>query len=214
MFIFAPGTHIPERVVDVAEIDRASLAEPAAVCLNELNLGFWFKFRRSAEALAFATQVNKAILESRPRSVPHLFPDYYVEILTSADITPTFENVARLVGRTVAMFGGQAGAFCAQTGNRATFDVFLRTFAPSAVLEDQSNVVDEMVDWLWARNPGFHFGIKRQLMRWREGLRASEGTFLDGGNVLPWMWDTGAEGAVKMWTLVFNDTKPSSPAPC
>ena len=214
MFIFAPDTPTPERVTEVAQIDRASIPEPAAVCLNGLNLGFWLRLRRPQEAHTFVVQVNQAILAHRPRSVPRLYPNYYLEILTNAGVEPTRDNLVRLVERTVAMFGGQAGAFCAQCGDPGTFHEFLQTFAPTVVRQDQSHLVDEMVDWLWDRNPGFHYGIERQLAKWRAGLSTPGETFVDNGIVPPWGWENGAEEAAEMWSLVFHHTELVDRAPC
>jgi hypothetical protein len=114
----------------------------------------------------------------RSRDVPPLYPTYFMELLTTGGVPTTPANLVRLIGRTAFMIGTQAAAYCAQLRDAAAFKIFISNFARGGIPSRQLQLVDDMVDWLWASNPGCHDDLRQRFSKWRTGLLGPN-TFLE-----------------------------------
>jgi hypothetical protein len=140
----------------------------------------------------------------RPREVPTLYPAYFVEVLTTAGAPPTPTNVARLVERTAFMIGGQGAAYFAQLRDPPAFEVFVRNFARGGIPARRPHLVDDMVDWLWAWNPGCHDDLRQRFSKWRNGL-LGPGSFVVPGEEIP-PFTSGGDATVNhepAWRMIF-----------
>jgi len=127
-----------------------------------------------------------------PRDIPPLYPAYFLELLGRAQVAASPVNVARLVERTAFMIGCQGAAYCAQLRDPAAFEVFVRNFARGGIPDRRPYLVDDMVDWLWAWNPGCHDDLRRRFPGWRDGLLGTESFLIPGQDIAPFTGDEGA----------------------
>jgi hypothetical protein len=219
-FIHGPGTNTPERVADLVDIDRATIPEYAAVCLNGLNLGFYLTFRSTDTANTVAARINRAILANRPRSIPRLYPDYFVETLSAAGLPASPHNLLNLANKAAFAIAQQAVIILKQGGHESLFSDFVREFAPKMVRDDQTKVTDDIVDWLWARSPGAHYGLDRQVGKFREFfLKHRGGVAEDRGELEPWRAGDKDEAEqcaeiVALWNLEFETREVGAYEPC
>lgn len=141
------------------------------------------------------------------RDLPILYPDYFLELLSTGGVAATPGNVAELIERTAFMIGTQGAAYCAQLRDPAAFEVFVRNFARGAIPGRDLQLVDDMVDWLWVWNPGCHDDLRTRFTKWRTGLLAPN-SFLERGRDIPPWSDTpdGRPDHEEAWRLVYADS--------
>lgn len=139
-----------------------------------------------------------------PRAIRTLYPEYFLEILSAAQVPATPVNVARLTERKAFTLGTQAGAYCAQLGDQRAFRAFVNDFAGR--LRDTPDVVDRMIDWLWSWHPGCHRAMTAFFDKWRNGLLKQEGSFLTGVQEIPPFDDNtySASEDEKSWRMVYE----------
>jgi hypothetical protein len=198
--VFRKGGKLRQRVVDAAEIEVA-FAEGSRVSLDGIGVSMTFQDRTTAST--FAAALNKIILHYRPRAVPTLYPQYYLNLLAESGVQATTVNVSRLIERTAFIIGLQGAVYCAQLKDPQALEELISRFASGGPPDRQLQLVDDIVDWLWAWNPGCHKALERQIHKWRDGLLAP-GTFLTAGrDIPPWDPDSDNPGNSAAWRIAY-----------
>jgi hypothetical protein len=200
VYVFRKGGKVRQRVVDAAEIDVA-FAEGSRVSLDGIGVSITFQDRTTAAT--FAAALNKVILDYRPRAVPTLYPQYYLDILASAGVRATTVNVFRLIERTAFITGLQGAVYSAQLKDPQALEELISRFARGGSPDRQLQLVDDIVDWLWTWNPGCHKALQSQIHKWRNGL-LSPGTFLTAGSdIPPWNPDSDVTDNSDAWRMAY-----------
>ena len=140
-----------------------------------------------AAADALTELVNNLVIRHRPRTIPVLHPNGYLDLLSRGGVPDTPVNRARLAERTAFTVGAQAGAFTAQLRDPEAFEAFTTRFGVISP-DRQMQRADDMIDWLWAWHPLCHHGLTRQVTKWHDGL-LQPGSFLTaaaGGEIPAW----------------------------
>ncbi|GAA2394791.1 hypothetical protein [Dactylosporangium salmoneum] len=138
-----------------------------------------------------------------PRDVPLLYPDYFMELLTTGGVPPTPGNVARLVERAAFMIGTQGAAYCAQLRDPATFEIFLVNFARGGMPARRLHLADDMVDWLWAWSALCHDDLRGRFVTWRADLLGPGGLLRRGRDIPP--IGAGEPDYEEAWRTVFAE---------
>lgn len=199
--VFLKGGKSKGQVVDVAAISSAYTEGPR-VRLGGTGVAVTFRDQPSADK--FKATLNQLITASRPRTIPVLYPDYFLDILGAAQVQPTAMNVTRLVERTAFIMGGQGAVYCAQLRDPHALEELISRFAGNTDVQRSGNlrVVDEIVDWLWAWNPGCHDALEQQIQKWHD-LCVKPGGFLVAGNDVPPWNDPDDSDSTQAWRLMY-----------
>jgi hypothetical protein len=192
----------------LSTIDAATLSSvflrggPGAGRTAELGgTGYEVHFRAPATAQRFQSIVHDVIIARRPRAVPVLHPQYFTDLLARARVPHTPVNLARLIERTALMTGCQAAAYCAKLADPAAFRQFTGAFARAEASRDPQ-LVDQMVDWLWAWNPGCHADLTTRFDTWTRGLLGPDSFLVPGREIAPFF--EGRSDFTESWTVVFR----------
>jgi hypothetical protein len=198
--VFRRGGRSRDRVVDLKAISSAYI-EGSSVSLGGTGISVALRDQSSAHKLAWA--LNRMIIFNRPRTIPKLYPRYFLDLLAAARVQATPMNMARLVERTAFITGGQGAVYCAQLKDPQALEELIDRFARIQVEPGgDHDVVDQIVDWLWAWNPGCHDALERQMQKWYEGCLAPGSFLVAGENVPPWS-DSDNPDNSEAWRLMY-----------
>jgi hypothetical protein len=200
--IFRNGGKRHQRVVDATEIEIAS-AEGSRVLLSGIGIAVPVTFQDRQTAATFATRLNKLIIACRPRAVPILYPQYFLEIIATSGAQATVVNVLRLIERTAMMLGAQGATYCAQLKDPQALEELISRFARGGPPDRQLQIVDDMVDWLWAWNPGCHRALVQQFQKWRVLLLAPDSPLVAGSELPPYISDSGHTDHAAIWRYMY-----------
>jgi hypothetical protein len=199
VYVFSDGGKTLRGARDVTQINDAFLEGPL-VRLDGL-VGVAVTFQEPATAAKFATTLNKLIQACRPRSIPTLYPQYFLDLIKASGVQATVTNVLRLIERTAFATGFQGAVYCAQLKDPKALEELIRRFARGGPPDRQLQLVDDMVDWLWAWNPGCHKALVRQFDDWRERLLAPGSFLIPGTEIPPWGETPNDNDNTEAWRL-------------
>lgn len=199
--IFGRGGKKLERDLEAAAISSA-YTEGSRFSLG--GTGVSVALRDQSHAHKFAWAVNRTIVSARPRTIPPLYPRYFQDLLATARVPITPMNMARLVERTAFITGGQGAVYCAQLKDPQALEELISRFARNIHIQSDGNlgVVDQIVDWLWAWNPGCHEALQRQIKKWYELCLSPEGFLVAGADVPAWD-DSDDSDNSDAWRLMY-----------
>lgn len=190
-----------QETIDLATISSA-YSDGRRVSLG--GTGMAVSFHDSSSADKFQTTLNKLIIASRPRTIPVLYPNYFLEILAATRVQATPTNVARLVDRTAFITGGQGAVYCAQLRDPRALEELIKRFGRNIRVRSDADlrVVDDIVDWLWAWNPGCHDALAGQIKKWRD-LCVKPGGFLVAGKDVPAWYESNDSDNTQAWRMMY-----------
>src|SRR4029453_10199307 len=81
-----------------------------------------------ANARALVQAIHDALLASRPRSIPTLYPAFFLDLLAEVGTPATPTNVSRFIERTFVMLSGQATTFFEQRDDPRAQAAFAKQF--------------------------------------------------------------------------------------
>ncbi|MER7590897.1 hypothetical protein ABTW72_25505 [Micromonospora sp. NPDC127501] len=192
------------RATDIAEVPGAyTEVTPGGGAFELDRMGVRIHVDDVTAADALTDLVNGQVLKHRPRTIPPLYPDYCLGLLSRGGVPDTPVNRARLAERTAFTVGSQAGAFTAQLRDPGAFEEFVSRFGVASP-DRRLQQADDMIDWLWAWHPLCHHGLTRQVAKWHDALR-QPGSFLTAaaGGEIP-AWNDSTADTKQAWRLVFE----------
>jgi hypothetical protein len=207
--VFRQGGKAELGVVDAAEIQSA-FSRGSRVRLLGYKVVVTFQDPRMAAR--FEGFMNKRILACRPRTIPILYPQFFLDLIAASEVPATLTNTFRLIERIVFQIGVQGAIFCAQIEDPSAFEEFVRLFADNGTADHrQLNVPDNMIDWLWKWNPSCHKSLEGSVHGWRTEL-PKPGTFLKRGHdIQPWFEDPNNTSHERTWRLVYETNQGNNP---
>jgi hypothetical protein len=199
--VYRRGGKSQQRVVDLTSISSAYTNGP---CASLGGTGVSVTFRDKSSADKFKVAINRMIIASRPRTIPVLYPNYFLGLLAAAKVPSTPMNVARLVERTAFITGGQGAVYCAQLGEPRALEELISLFARNIHVQPGGNlsIVDNIIDWLWAWNPGCHQALERQIQKWHDGCLKPGSFLVAGTDILPWD-DSNDSDSSDAWRMMY-----------
>jgi hypothetical protein len=126
-----------------------------------------------------------------PRDIPPLFPDFFHGVLFAVGKEPTPQNLLALSEYVSQMISVNAYGWFHQRGDAAAEAHFSRRFRGGGP-EGQAleKVPDDMIDFLWAWNPGTHNELRDWIPRLESDLTARGSRLWLYGDELPFgMWE-------------------------
>ncbi|MBQ0977864.1 hypothetical protein [Micromonospora sp. M61] len=176
-----------QKSLDPEQIDQAAPAASGLVRVLTDDGDLAVRLRDYACARMFVRAVNDSLLSRRPRTIPTLYPKFFLELLAAADTPATPTNVSRFVERVFVMIKGQANVFFQQLDEPAAQAEFNNHFDGGGPEDRVLNCVDDMIDWLWKWNPACHRPLERTVRSIHDGLLMPH-SFLhtNGGDITPW----------------------------
>src|SRR5438552_867325 len=117
-----------QRSVDPEAIDQAASAVSGEVLVANDGGNIVIRLGDYASAQSLVRAINDSLLSRRPRTIPTLYPKFFLDLLAAAGTPATPTNVSRFVERTFAMIMGQANTFFQQMGDSRAQAEFAKHF--------------------------------------------------------------------------------------
>lgn len=187
MLVLSRNMRTVQRSVDAEEIHQAVGTVAGHVTVSYEGGTVSIRVGTNANAQTLVRVIEDALLTRRPRTIPTLYPDFFLSLLAAAGTSATPVNVSRFIERTFVMLTGQANTFFDQRGDTQARATFAERFADGGPQERILHSADDVIDWLWQWDRACHGALERVVEKWRDSMLMPH-SFLHtgGGDIPPW----------------------------
>jgi len=187
LLVMDRGGRSVQKSIDPERIDQAAPSVSGAVQVVHDGGELVIRLGTYASAQAVVRAINGSLLSRRPRTIPTLYPKFFLDLLSAAGTPATPTNVSRFLERVFVMVKSQANQFFEQLDDPHAQAEFARHFDGGGPEDRILNSVDDMIDWLWNWNPACHRPLERTVQKIHD-LLLQPHSFLhtNGGDITPW----------------------------
>ncbi|MYS18866.1 hypothetical protein GA0115240_101424 [Streptomyces sp. DvalAA-14] len=130
-----------------------------------------------------------------PRDIAELLPDYYRGILFATGKPDTPDNIVALIELVGQMLTLNAMIWFGTVDDKAAEERFLEHFRGGGPTDRLINMVDDMIDFLWAWSPRCHEALRDFVREAQEVLTGPKSQLWRHGDDLPMgLWEESGEG--------------------